>query len=72
MVVGHTLSTVAEKWDGNPHNLPVVICCGALGENLPTADLCLLLCTPVYIDGFLVKAGDLVRDQHPLQAASWQ
>jgi hypothetical protein len=60
-MVGHTLSNVAGKWDGNPHNLPVVIRRGALGENLPTADLCLTALHSVYVDGFLVKAGDLVN-----------
>ena len=33
----------------------------ALGENLPTADLCLTAWHPVYVDGFLVNVGDLVN-----------
>jgi len=60
-MVSHTLNGVAGKWDGNPDNQPVVIRRGALGEDLPTADLCLTASHPVYVDGFLMKAGDLVN-----------
>jgi hypothetical protein len=60
-IVGHTLSGVAGVWEGNPHNRPVVIRRGALGENLPMADLCLTALHAVYVDGFLMKAGDLVN-----------
>jgi hypothetical protein len=60
-MVGHTLNSVAGKWDGNPHNLPVVIRRGALGENSPTADICATALHPVYVDGFLMTAGDLVN-----------
>ena len=34
---------------------------GALGENLPTADLCLTALHPVFVDGFLMPVGDLVN-----------
>jgi hypothetical protein len=60
-MVGYTLNCVAGQWDGDPNNLPVVIRRGALGENLPTADLCLTALHAVYVDGFLMKAGDLVN-----------
>jgi len=60
-MVGHTLNCVAGKWDGNPGNLPVVIRRGALGENLPTGDLCLTALHAVYVGGFLMNAGDLVN-----------
>jgi len=60
-VVDHTLTCRAGQWDGSPDNLPVVIRRGALGENLPTADLCVTALHPIYVDGFLVNAGDLVN-----------
>ncbi|WP_428671975.1 Hint domain-containing protein [Reyranella sp.] len=60
-MVGHTLTRTAGQWDGNPDNLPVVIRRGALGESLPTSDLCVTASHPVYVDGFLMKAGDLVN-----------
>ena len=60
-MVSHTLNRVAGKWAGNPNNLPVVIRQGALGENLPNADLCLTALHAVYVDGFLINAGDLVN-----------
>jgi hypothetical protein len=60
-MVGHTLTCVVGKWDGNPNNLPVVIRRGALGENLPSADLCVTALHAIYVDGFLMKAGDLVN-----------
>jgi len=60
-MIGHTVNSVAGKWDTNPGNLPVVIRRGALGENMPSADLCLTAQHAVYVDGFLVKAGDLIN-----------
>ncbi|WP_428658593.1 Hint domain-containing protein [Reyranella sp.] len=60
-MTNHTLNGVAGKWEGTPDNLPVVIQRGALGENLPSADLCLTALHAVYVDGFLMKAGDLIN-----------
>jgi len=60
-VLEHTLKRVAGQWTGNPDNLPVVIRRGALGENVPNADLCLTALHAVYVDGFLMMAGDLVN-----------
>ena len=60
-MVSHTLNHVSGKWDGDPNNLPVLIRRGALGENTPTADLCLTALHALYIDGFLMQAGDLVN-----------
>lgn len=60
-IVGHTLNSVSGRWDGNQSNLPVLVQRGALGENSPSADLCVTALHPVYIDGFLMKIGDLVN-----------
>ena len=60
-MVSHTLNSVSGKWDGNQSNLPVLIRRGALGENSPDADLCLTALHAVYVDGFLMKVGDLVN-----------
>jgi hypothetical protein len=60
-MVTHSLNRVSGKWSGNPHNLPVVVRRGALGENVPAADLCLTALHAVYIDGFLMNVGDLVN-----------
>jgi hypothetical protein len=60
-MVGHTLNCVAGKWDDDLGNLPIVVRRDALGENLPTADLCVTAWHPVYVDGFLVPVGDLVN-----------
>jgi len=60
-MVGHTLNRIDGKWNSNPDNLPVIIRRGALGDNVPNADLCVTALHGVYIDGFLVKAGDLVN-----------
>lgn len=57
----HTLNNVSGQWDGNRWNRPVKIRRGALGENVPAADLCLTGLHDVYVDGFLVDAGDLVN-----------
>ena len=59
-MVSHTLSSVSGKWVGES-NLPVLIRRGALGENAPTADVCLTAWHPVYVDGFLIPIGDLVN-----------
>ena len=59
----HTLNSVSGQWDGDGWNRPVVIRRGALGENMPAADLCLTALHQVYVDGFLVKAGDLVNGE---------
>lgn len=59
-MVSHTLSCASGGWDGTS-NVPVVIRRGALGENSPTTDLCLTALHAVYIDGVLVKSGDLVN-----------
>jgi len=60
-MVGHTLKCVQGQWDGNPYNSPVLVRRGALGENLPAADLCLTALHAVYVDGFLMRVGDLVN-----------
>jgi hypothetical protein len=60
-MVTHSLNRVSGKWSGNPHNLPVVVRRGALGENVPAADLCLTALHAVYVDGFLMNVGDLVN-----------
>lgn len=59
-MVSHTLNSVSGRWDGRS-NLPVVVRRGALGENSPSADLCLTAQHAVYVDGFLVNVGDLVN-----------
>ena len=60
-MVGHTLNCVAGKWVGDSGNMPILVRRDALGENLPTADLCLTAWHPIYVDGFLVNVGDLVN-----------
>jgi hypothetical protein len=60
-MVSHTLNGASGEWDGDPHNLPILVRRGALGENLPAADLCLTALHAVYLDGFLVKVGDMVN-----------
>ena len=61
-MVSHTLNSVSGKWVGEAKsNLPVLIRRGALGENSPNADLCLTAVHAVYVDGFLMKVGDLVN-----------
>jgi hypothetical protein len=59
-MAGLTLNSVSGKWVGES-NLPVLVRCGALGENSPTADLCLTALHSVYVDGFLMQVGDLVN-----------
>jgi hypothetical protein len=60
VMVSHTLNSESGKWVGKS-NLPVLIRRGALGENSPSADLCLTAWHSVYIDGFLIPVGDLVN-----------
>ena len=59
-MVSHTLNSASGRWVGGA-NLPVLIRCGALGENLPEADLCLTALHAIYVDGFLMQVGDLVN-----------
>ena len=59
-MVSHTLNSVSGKWVGE-FNLPVLVRRGALGENLPDADLCLTALHPVFVDGFLMPVGELVN-----------
>lgn len=59
-LVSHTVHCVSGRW-GSGSNRPVVIRRGALGENSPVADLCLTSLHAVYVDGFLIKVGDLVN-----------
>ena len=61
-MVSHTLNSVSGKWVGEAKsNLPVLIRRSALGENSPNADLHLTGEHAVYVDGYLIKAGDLVN-----------
>jgi hypothetical protein len=61
-MVSHTLNCVSGKWVGEAKsNLPVLIRRGALGENSPNADLHLTGEHAVYVDGYLIKVGDLVN-----------
>jgi hypothetical protein len=61
-MVSHTLNSVSGDWVGEAKsNLPVLIRRGALGENSPNADLHLTGEHAVYVDGYLIKAGDLVN-----------
>jgi hypothetical protein len=59
-VVSHTLNSELGKWVGES-NLPVLIRRGALGENSPSADLCVTALHAVYVDGFLMRVGELVN-----------
>src|SRR6185295_16975729 len=70
-MVSHTLNSASGKWVGEsknvpvwasePDNVPVLIRRGALGESSPNADLCLTALHSVYVDGVLMRAGDLVN-----------
>jgi Hint domain len=61
-MVSHTLNSVSGKWVGEAKsNLPVLMRRGALGENSPNADLHLTGEHAVYVDGYLIKVGDLVN-----------
>ena len=59
-MVSHTLNSVSGRWVGES-NLPVLIRRGALGENSPSADLCVTALHAVYVDGFLMPVGELVN-----------
>lgn len=61
-MVSHTLNSVSGNWVGEAKsNLPVLVRRGALGENSPNADLHLTGEHAVYLDGYLIKVGDLVN-----------
>ena len=59
-MVSHTVNSVSGRWVGES-NLPVLIRRGALGENSPSADLCVTALHAVYVDGFLMPVGELVN-----------
>jgi Hint domain len=59
-VVSHTLNSESGSWVGES-NLPVLIRRGALGENSPSADLCVTALHAVHVDGFLMPVGELVN-----------
>jgi hypothetical protein len=54
-----TLDREAGAWVGASR--PVRVKRGALGENVPEADLCLTASHALFVDGFLVPAGNLVN-----------
>lgn len=54
-----TLSRVEGTWAGASR--PVRVMRGALGDNVPAADLCLTASHAVFIDGLLVPVGNLVN-----------
>jgi len=58
-VDGFTLERIAGKWVG--HARPVRVKRNALGENMPTQDLCLTAAHAVAIDGALVPVINLVN-----------
>ena len=61
-MTSHTLNSVSGKWVGEAKsNLPVVVRRGALGENAPNGDLRLTGEHAVYLDGYLIKANELVN-----------
>ena len=60
-IVRHTLNRVSGSWDGNQSNLPVLVRRDALGENSPSADLCVTALHAVYVNDFLMPVGDLVN-----------
>jgi len=61
-MVSHTLNSVSGKWVGEQKvNLPVLIRRGALRKNSPNADLLLTGGHAVYVNGYLIKVGDLVN-----------
>ena len=61
-MVSHTLNSVSGQWVGEAKsNLPVLIRRGALAENSPNADLHLTGEHAVYVDGYLIKANELVN-----------
>jgi hypothetical protein len=54
-----TLNRIDGQWLG--HSRPVRVKRGALGENVPSEDLCLTASHCLFVDGFLIPAGDLVN-----------
>jgi hypothetical protein len=54
-----TLNRIDGQWIG--HSRPVRVRRGALGDNVPAEDLCLTASHCLFVDGFLVPAGDLVN-----------
>lgn len=69
-VVSHTLKSMSGKWVGEEKsNLPVVVRRGALGENSPSADLHLTGEHALYVDGYLIKAGELINGASIIVAA---
>lgn len=54
-----TISHAAGEWSGATR--PVRVKRGALGDNLPTVDLCMTASHAIYVDGVLVPIGDLVN-----------
>jgi hypothetical protein len=54
-----TLSRVAGAWTGPSR--PVCVKRGALGDNVPAADLCLTASHALFVDGLLVPVGNLVN-----------
>jgi len=54
-----TLDRVAGKWVGPSR--PVRVKRNALGENTPARDLCLTASHAVFVDGFLMRIGQLVN-----------
>lgn len=61
-MLSHTLKSESGNWIGEAKsNLPVLVRRDALGENSPRSDLHLTGEHAVYIDGYLIKVGDLVN-----------
>jgi hypothetical protein len=54
-----TLNRLAGAWLGPSR--PVRVKRGALGDNVPAEDLCLTTSHALFVDGYLVPAGDLVN-----------
>lgn len=59
-VESFSLSREAGAWTGPSR--PVRVKRGALGDNVPAADICLTASHAVFVDGLLVPIGDLVND----------
>lgn len=61
-ILSHTLKSMSGDWIGEAKsNLPVLVRRGALGDNAPHSDLHLTGEHAVYLDGYLIKVGDLVN-----------
>jgi hypothetical protein len=54
-----TLKRVAGEWTGPSR--PVRVKRGALGDNIPAADICITASHAIFVDGVLVPVGDLVN-----------